>query len=64
MKNNSLKCPRCKHTDIINYGEIIECTNCNLEFHKKDLLNLKPDEILSISEKMTFMKSLKNNHLE
>ncbi len=61
MKNRTIKCPRCNRTDVIDYGEIIECTNCNLEFHKKDLLNLNQDEILAISEKMAFMKSIKNN---
>ena len=62
MKKEKMKCPRCNNLDLIDYGEIIECPRCNLEFHKKDLLNLNGEEILSISEKMAFMKSIKNNH--
>jgi transposase-like protein len=64
MNNEMIKCPRCDNSNLIDYGNIIECPRCNLEFHKKDLLNLKQDEILAISEKMTFIKSLKNKHPE
>ena len=62
MEKEKLKCPRCNTLNLIDYGEIIECPVCKLEFHKKDLLTLDRKEILSISEKIAFMKSIKNNH--
>lgn len=61
MEKEKLKCPRCNTLNLIDYDEIVECPKCKLEFHKKDLLNLKDDEILAISEKLAFIKSIKNN---
>ena len=31
-----LNCPRCNGERIINYEDIIECLDCDLEFEKKD----------------------------
>ena len=53
-------CPRCKENKVIDLGETIECTICNLEFQKDDLKNLDSDQILSVQEKLSFVRSMKN----
>lgn len=54
-------CPRCNKNKVIDLGDTIECTICNLEFQKDDLLNLDQDQILSVQEKLSFVRSIKNN---
>jgi len=55
-------CPRCNSKKIIDYGEIIECLDCNLEFYKVDIRVIKDkSSILSIQEKMGIIKALKDN---
>jgi hypothetical protein len=54
-------CPRCNKNKVIDLGDTIECTLCKLEFLKDDLLNLDPDQILSVQEKLSFVRSIKNN---
>jgi len=54
-------CPRCNKNRVIDLGDTIECTICNLEFQKDDLLNLDQDQILSVQEKLSFFRSIKNN---
>jgi len=52
-------CPRCKSEDIIEYDESFDCPHCRLEFDKKDCEELEDDQILSVQEKLSFMKELK-----
>ena len=54
-------CPRCQQNKVIDLGETIECTICNLEFQKEDILNLDSDQILSVQEKLSFIRSIKNH---
>lgn len=62
MKQKNLKCPRCNGNNIENYGEIIECHDCNLEFEKKDIETIKDkSNILSIQEKEEFIDIMKEN---
>ena len=56
------RCPRCKSNKIIDMGDTIDCPVCRLEFEKIDIINLKSDEILAISEKLSFIRSIKKNH--
>ena len=51
-------CPRCKEKNIINYEDSIECTDCRLEFEKKDIGILDESQILAISEKLEFIRSI------
>ena len=44
------KCPRCHEKKTIDYGEIIECPKCQLEFYKRDIETLNRSNILAISE--------------
>jgi hypothetical protein len=50
------KCPRCLGDCLISYEETVECIKCQLEFDKKDLETLEPDQILAVSEKFFFIK--------
>jgi hypothetical protein len=58
-------CPRCGNKRIIDYEESIECTVCQLEFEKTDIKVLEESQILAISEKLEFIRSIigknKNN---
>ncbi len=58
MKNELIKykCPRCHEKKIIDYGEIVECTKCKLEFYKKDIETLSRSNILAISELNDFIR--------
>jgi hypothetical protein len=64
MENKFNICPRCKSTKIIDMGDTIECPDCRLEFDKIDIKALESNQILAISEKLEFVKSIKNNHRE
>jgi len=44
------RCPACNSKDIIEYDEIIECTQCNLEFFKEHLGEIDPENLLSAKE--------------
>ena len=44
------RCPACNSKDIIEYDEIIECTQCNLEFFKEHLGEIAPENLLSLGE--------------
>lgn len=57
-ENTIHTCPRCKEKNIINYEESIECTDCRLEFDKKDIEVLDESQILAISEKLEFIRSI------
>ena len=52
MKNELIKykCPRCRGKKTIDYGEVIECLKCQLEFYKRDIETLNRSNILAISE--------------
>jgi len=60
MKNEMIKykCPRCHEKKTIDYGEIVECTKCKLEFYKRDIETLKRSNILAISELNDFIRIL------
>ena len=58
--SKNYQCPRCKSNKIINYDKTIECLDCKLEFDKEDLEMLEVDQILSIKEKVAFIRSIKN----
>ena len=55
-------CPRCKGTRMIDMGDTIDCPDCRLEFEKDDINTLESDQILAISEKLEFVRSIKNDH--
>ncbi|MFX0010606.1 MAG: hypothetical protein ACFE9R_09845 [Candidatus Hermodarchaeota archaeon] len=61
MENKLKICPRCKGKNVIDMGDTIDCVDCRLEFEKIDIKTLKSNQILSISEKLGFVKSIKNN---
>ena len=54
-------CPRCKNEKIIDYGITFDCPICNLEFEKKDFELYDEENILSISEKLAVIDSIKTN---
>ncbi|MBY8987569.1 MAG: hypothetical protein KGD61_03865 [Candidatus Lokiarchaeota archaeon] len=62
MENKFNLCPRCKSNKIIDMGDTIDCTICRLEFEKIDIKTLQSNQILAISEKLEFVRSIKNNH--
>ena len=62
MENNFNICPRCKGNKMIDMGDTIDCPECRLEFEKADIKALESDQILAISEKLEFVRSIKNNH--
>ena len=43
-------------------GDTIDCPDCKLEFEKIDIETLESDQILAVSEKLEFVRSIKNNH--
>ncbi len=43
-------------------GDSIDCPDCRLDFEKADIKVLESDQILAISEKLDFIKSIKNNN--
>ncbi len=43
-------CPKCKKTEFADYGEVVECTTCLLEFDKNLLGKIPDDELLSREE--------------
>lgn len=59
-KEKIRRCPRCGGNQIMDYGEIIECLDCKLEFQKIDF-KLVEDKarILAIQEKKAFIDSFK-----
>ena len=54
-------CPRCKSTEIYDYGERFDCMKCILEFEKKDFETLDDEDILSTQEKLKIVNIFKNN---
>jgi len=62
MENKITLCPRCKSSNIIDMGDTIDCSECRLEFEKIDIKTLESNQILAISEKLNFVRSIKNNH--
>ncbi len=57
-----LNCPRCNSERIIDYEDIIECLDCNLEFEKKDFELIEDkSNILAIQEKKAIVHELKNS---
>jgi len=64
MENKYKFCPRCKSNKIIDMGDTIDCPDCRLEFEKIDIKTLESNQILAISEKLEFVRSIKNNHSE
>jgi len=62
MNEKFYNCPRCNGDNIEDYGEIIECVDCKLEFEKEDIDQIEDKTtILSIQEKKGFIKSMKKN---
>ena len=62
MEKKIIFCPRCKSRKIMDMGDTIDCPNCKLEFEKIDIKTLESNQILAISEKLEFVRSIKNNH--
>ena len=62
MENKFSFCPRCKSNNIIDMGDTIDCLDCRLEFEKIDIKTLETSQILAISEKLDFVRSIKNDH--
>jgi len=42
-------------------GDTIDCPDCRLEFEKADIKTLESAQILAVSEKLDFIRSIKNN---
>jgi ribosomal protein L37AE/L43A len=61
IKKSKYKCPRCHGESIIDYGEIIECVNCRLEFYKRSFETVKENNILAISELDDFVRIFMKN---
>lgn len=61
MDNKFKTCPRCNGRNIVDFRETIECTECHLEFYKKDIERFKPNQLLAISEKINISRSFKEN---
>ena len=52
MCKPQLNCPRCDGSNLIDYGDSIDCVDCNLEFEKGDLTSILDEtSILSLQEK-------------
>ncbi|MBY9009747.1 MAG: hypothetical protein KGD74_07780 [Candidatus Lokiarchaeota archaeon] len=62
MESKFKICPRCKGTRIIDIGDTIDCPDCRLEFEKADIKVLESDQILAISEKLDFIRGIKNKN--
>lgn len=58
---NKFRCPRCKSEKVIDMGDTIDCPFCRLEFEKSDIKTLESNQILAISEKLSFVRSIKND---
>jgi len=56
MADKPFTCPRCDSPDVVVYENTIECLFCRKEFDKEDLRTLERAQILSIDEKMKFVK--------
>ena len=54
-------CPRCKSTEIYDYGERFDCMKCLLEFEKKDFETLDDEDILSVQGKLRIASLFKKN---
>ena len=59
-------CPRCKSKKMIRFawesGAEIECTECRERFDEEDLLTIEdPSNILTIKEKLAFIRSFKES---
>ena len=52
-----LKCPRCGKINLKDYGKVIECLDCCLEFDKDDVINFGKNA-LSIQEKKRIVDEL------
>ncbi len=53
-------CPRCGSQNIVNYDDSFECSECRLEFDKKDFDEIEDKScILSIEEKLGIVEVLK-----
>jgi hypothetical protein len=58
---NGYRCPHCKNTEIIDYGDSFDCPSCNLKFEKRDINEIKDENsILAIEEKLGIIKTLTN----
>jgi hypothetical protein len=55
------QCPRCGSSDLIDFGEIFECSICHLSFRKRFLDELEEDEILAEEEKKAFLDAFKDD---
>ncbi len=42
---NGYRCPRCKNTEIIDYGNRFDCPLCELEFEEKDTDEFKNEGV-------------------
>ncbi|MFX1478047.1 MAG: hypothetical protein ACFFCI_07935 [Promethearchaeota archaeon] len=49
-------CPRCKSSDVEDWGEIIYCPHCDLEFDKEFFGEVDDEDILSREELSAFTK--------
>jgi ribosomal protein S27AE len=54
-------CPRCKSSEIYDYGDRFDCMKCLLEFEKKDFETLADEDILSTREKLKIVSMFKEN---
>ncbi len=55
-----LICPRCGETNVKDYGKIIECLDCDLEFFKDYIENIDDKTaVLSIQEMKKIVEEFK-----
>jgi len=52
------RCPACDSEDIIDYGDLIECGRCGLEFFKESIeSDIDEENLLSEQELKAFAKA-------
>ena len=58
--NDEYYCPRCKSSDVEDWGEIIYCPHCDLEFDNEFIGEIDDEDILSREELAAFSKTFEN----
>ncbi len=48
-------CPNCKSKEIIEYGNIVYCSECNLEYNKDSIGTIKDSNVVSNQELNGFL---------
>lgn len=59
--DNDYYCPRCKSSDVEDWGVLIYCPHCDLEFDKEFLGKIDDEDILSREELGAFGKTFEKD---